>query len=70
MTVRRRLAAFALALAGAFGVGAVVGSVAGPIDVGAESDEQQHEPMTGSTVEPTDDRDEGPVDHDAEGGHG
>jgi len=42
VTVPRRLAAFALVLAAAFGVGAGVGAVVGPIDVGAESDD--HEP--------------------------
>jgi hypothetical protein len=65
VTVRRRLAAFALALAGAFGVGAVVGNVAGPIDVDAESDEQ-HQP----TADRPADRNEVPADHGTEGGHG
>ena len=33
MSVRTKLAAFALALAAAFGAGSAIGSVVGPIDV-------------------------------------
>ena len=35
-TVRKKLAAFALAVAASFGVGAAVGAVVGPVDVGSD----------------------------------
>jgi hypothetical protein len=69
VTVPRRLAAFALVLAAAFGGGAAVGAVVGPIDVGGDEADDPHEDMApdpASESTPTPD----PGHDGSTGGHG
>lgn len=57
-----KLAAFALVLAAAFGVGAAVGTAAGPIDVGGGDDHSEsHDEDRPTTTVPH------PADHEAAG---
>lgn len=57
MTTRLRLGAYGLVLAAALAVGAALGSVAGPIDVGGGDHADQPAP----TVQPHDDEGHGGV---------
>ena len=62
MSPRVKLAAFALVLAAAFGVGAAVGTAAGPIDVGGGDDRSEgHDRDMPTTTVPH------PADHEAAG---
>lgn len=56
-----KLAAFAIVLAAAFGAGAAVGAVAGPIDVDGDDHTEVHDEGTPTTSLPH------PADHEAAG---